>query len=70
MDCGEWTPLVLAERFPHICHDCLFPLRIEREDPTATPPSFMPVVTLIEKLNQMNKNIGAIAPHQNRMGGG
>ncbi len=68
-DCGERTELVLSERFPHICHDCLFPRRTYT-DPTADAPAFMPMVTLIEKLHQLNKSTGSIAPGENRMGGG
>ncbi len=70
IDCGERTELVLSERFPHICIDCLFPPRRAGEDPTANPPSFMPMVTLVEKLHQLNKATGSIAPGENRMGGG
>lgn len=35
IDCGETSGRLLPERFPHVCHECLFPPRKENEDPTA-----------------------------------
>ncbi len=70
IDCGETSERLLADRFPHICAACLFPPRKVEEDPTADAPEYLPVVSLIQKLQTLNTATGAIAPDQKRMDGG
>ena len=39
VECGQFTPLLLAPRFPHFCRACLFPPSSPRKDQTADPPA-------------------------------
>jgi hypothetical protein len=52
-ECGVVGERLLPDRFPHICHACLFPPVKPGEDPTADAPEFLPVGGLIEKLRTL-----------------